>query len=90
MSDPVMIALIVSAPTFLTALGSLIVSILNRQRLKVVHEDVNGKMQQLIEARQAESRAVGETEGRQKAIDEQAARLAIKEQGEDRVADKQA
>lgn len=86
---------IAQVATLLTVLASLAVSLMNRrlnrktaERLETVHQDVNGKMQQLIEARQAESRAAGETEGRQKAIDEQAARLTIKEQGEDRVADK--
>lgn len=98
-SDSVEIALIVAAPTFLTALGGLILQLLSfyegrtrghalAQKLEVVHQDVNGKMAQLLETTGAQREAVGEAAGRDKALAEQAARTAEVERKEDRVAGK--
>jgi hypothetical protein len=99
MEDPTMsdeaLKAIAQIATLLTVLISLTVSMINRSlnkktaaKLETVHQDVNGKMQQLIEARQAESMAAGETQGRQKAIDEEAARLTVANEVADRLAAK--
>lgn len=94
MSEAIVIALIISAPTFITALGSLFVSLRNgrqalktAEKLEVVHNDVNGKMQALLEATGAKERAAGLAEGRQAGISERADRVAESERVEDRVAE---
>jgi len=68
---------------FLTALAGLISSLLNRKqakenaaKLEAVHQDVNGKMEQLLKTHGAEQRAVGEITGREKAKAEVTDKLA--------------
>lgn len=57
-------------------------------KLEVVHQDVNGKMAQLVEAVGAKERAAGTVEGRQASISERADRVAESERVEDREAEK--
>jgi hypothetical protein len=70
MSDPVEIALIVAAssviPSFLTYLNgraSLRRSEAMKQQIAIVHDDVNGKMEQLIQVSGDARQAIGRLDG---------------------------
>ena len=102
-TDPVLIALIVGLPLIITAVGNLIVALLNRKqslkntelavgaanKLDIVHGQINGKMEQLLKTTGAEERAVGEAIGRGKELAERQGRVVEAERVEDRAADKQ-
>ena len=88
MTDAVQIALIVAVPSTLTALGSLIVSVLNRNKLTAVHTDMNGKLTALLNAHGLAEHAKGVAEGRQMGIDERQTRVTESERVEDRAEQK--
>lgn len=89
MTDAVQIALIVGVPATITALGSLVVSVLNRNKLTEVHTDMNGKLTALLDAHGLAEHAKGVAEGRAQAVIEKQDRTAEAERVEDR-ADKKA
>lgn len=46
--DNVWVAVIISVPTLITSIASLIASLRNNKKLDVLHDAVNGKMEKLL------------------------------------------
>jgi hypothetical protein len=57
-------ALIVSIATLITALGALVMGIINSNRINDVHVSINSRMDQLLKSYGAEQKAAGVSEER--------------------------
>jgi uncharacterized protein YoxC len=97
MSDrtQIILALIVGLPLIITAISNLVIAILSRrqvgavvEKLDTVHGQIDGMKDQLVATTRAEGQAAGEAIGREKAIEEKAARTAEAERVEDRALEK--
>ena len=84
MSDRTVIILALIA--LVIPLANIIMTYRTRQKLDLVHTQIDGMKTELVAATKAEGQAEGEATGRQKVIDETAERLVIRERGEDRAA----
>lgn len=62
-SDLVIMAMIAAVPPTLMALAAVITSLHTQRKLQDVHNQINGRMEQLIEEVGSTSRAEGRAEG---------------------------
>lgn len=63
MSDPLMIALVVSIPPTIASIAALVSSIKNRRKLDNLHGDINSRLTELVEHAKAAAHALGHAEG---------------------------
>lgn len=71
----VWLTLLISLPSLIAATAAAVTSVRNATKLQAVRRDVNGRVEQLVEAKASLAHAAGHAEGRQEERDGLAAQL---------------